>query len=68
MFFALHIGTFFGSSINRPSAAHSFVDGDHDQGESGKIFCQTKCPHMKGSMFGACNHAMAFPVFLIFVD
>ena len=37
-----------------------FVDGDHDQAESGKGFCQTKCPHMKGSMVGACNHAMAF--------
>ena len=39
------------------SSLPAFVDGDHDQGESGKGF-QTKCPHMKGSMVGAC--AMAF--------
>ena len=33
-----------------------FVDGNHAQVESGIGFCQAKCPHMKGSMVGACNH------------
>ena len=32
-----------------------FADGNHAQVESRKGFCQAKCPHIKGSMVGACN-------------
>ena len=38
-----------------------FVDGNHAQAESGQGFCQAKCSHIKGSMVGACNHAVSFP-------
>ena len=36
------------------------VDGNHAQAKSGKGFCQAKCPHIKCSMVGACNHAVSF--------
>ena len=41
-----------------------FVDGIHAQSKSGKCFYRSLDDASKGSMMGACNHGVQFPMWV----